>query len=64
MDKNELRRTVAAGLASAGEPERAAWAADPLSTMLGPLRALPGGAVAVPFETFPRPNTSFYAGLA
>lgn len=64
MDENELRRTVAAGLESAGEPERAAWAANRLSTMLGPLLALPGGAAAVMFETYPHLTASFYAGLA
>lgn len=64
MDQNELRRAVAASLESAGQPDLAARAASPLSTMLGPVRELPGGAVTVLFEAFPHPNASFYAGLA
>lgn len=64
MDENELRRTVAAGLESSGKPERAAWATNPLSTTLARTLTLPGGTVAVMFETFPHPSTSFYAGLA
>jgi hypothetical protein len=64
MDQIELRRAVAAGFESAGEPDLAARAATPLSTMLGPVHAIPGGAVAVLFQAFPHPGASFYAGLA
>jgi hypothetical protein len=64
MDQNELRRAVAAGLESSGKPERAALAADPRSTMLGPELALPGGMVAVGFGAFPHANASFFVGLA
>jgi hypothetical protein len=64
MDQNELRRAVVAGLESAGQRDLAALAASPESAMLGPVRELPGGAVAVLFEAFPHPSASFYAGLA
>jgi hypothetical protein len=64
VDQNQLRRAVVNGLKSAGQPDPAALAASPRSTMLGPVRELPGGAAAVMFEAFPHPNASFYAGLA
>ena len=64
MNEIELRSALVAGLESAGEPRLAARAANPLATMLGPLRELPGGAVVVLFEAFPHPNASFYVGLA
>jgi hypothetical protein len=63
MDKNELRRAVVAGLESAGETDLAARAGNPLSTMLGRVEAIPGGAVAVLVEAFPHTSASFYVGL-
>lgn len=64
MNQSELRSAVAAGLELAGDPDLAARAANPRSTMIGRQRELPGGALAVLFEAFPHPGASFYAGLA